>query len=38
MALLVHAMILGVTSVGGAIAAVRLGIGLGTGRDRVASA
>jgi len=31
MALLVHAMILGVTSVGGAIAAVRLGVGLGTG-------
>lgn len=31
MALLVHAMILGVTSVGGVIAAVRLGVGLGTG-------
>jgi len=31
MALLVHAMILGVTSVGGAIAAVRLRVGLGTG-------
>jgi len=37
MALLVHAMILGVTSVGGAIAAVRLGVGLGTGRGQVAS-
>ena len=31
MALLVHASILGVTSVGGVIAAVRLGVGLGTG-------
>lgn len=31
MALLVHAMILAVTSIGGAIAAVRLGVGLGTG-------
>lgn len=31
MALLVHAMILGVTSVGGVIAAVRLNVGLGTG-------
>jgi len=31
MALLVHAMILGVTSVGGLIAAVRMGVGLGTG-------
>lgn len=31
MALLVHAMILGVTSVGGVIAAVRLDAGLGTG-------
>lgn len=32
MALLAHAMILAVTSVGGAIAAFRLGVGLGTGR------
>ena len=32
MALLAHAMILAVTSVGGAIAAIRLGVGLGTGR------
>jgi uncharacterized protein (TIRG00374 family) len=31
MALLVHAMILLVTSVGGALAALRLGVGLGTG-------
>jgi uncharacterized membrane protein YbhN (UPF0104 family) len=31
MALLVHAMILLVTSIGGAIAAVRLGVGLETG-------
>ena len=31
MALLVHAMILAVTSVGGVIAALRLGVGLGTG-------
>ncbi|MGZ9161014.1 MAG: lysylphosphatidylglycerol synthase transmembrane domain-containing protein [Candidatus Limnocylindrales bacterium] len=31
MALLAHAMILAVTSVGGAIAAIRLGVGLGTG-------
>ncbi len=31
MALLVHAMILGVTSIGGVISAVRLGVGLGTG-------
>ena len=31
LALLVHAMILVVTSVGGAIAALRLGVGLGTG-------
>lgn len=34
MALLVHAMILGVTSVGGVIASIRLGVGLGTGVDR----
>ena len=33
MALLVHAMILGVTSVGGVIAALRLGVGLKTGDD-----
>jgi glycosyltransferase 2 family protein len=33
MALLVHAMILGVTSVGGVIAALRLGVGLDTGSD-----
>ena len=33
MALLVHAMILGVTSVGGVIAALRLGVGLDTGVD-----
>lgn len=33
MALLVHAMILAVTSVGGVISAVRLGVGLGTGID-----
>jgi uncharacterized protein (TIRG00374 family) len=33
MALLVHAMILTVTSVGGVIAAVRLGVGLDTGSD-----
>jgi uncharacterized protein (TIRG00374 family) len=33
MALLVHAMILLVTSVGGAISAVRLGVGLSTGTD-----
>jgi hypothetical protein len=33
MALLVHAMILTVTSVGGVIAAVRLGVGLDTGGD-----
>ncbi len=33
MALLVHAMILAVTSVGGAIAAIRLGVGLGVRRD-----
>ena len=31
MALLAHAMILAVTSVGGAIAAIRLGVGFGTG-------
>lgn len=31
MALLAHAMILAVTSIGGVIAAVRLGVGLGTG-------
>ena len=31
MALLVHAMILGVTSVGGVISAIRLGVGLGIG-------
>ena len=31
MALLVHAMILAVTSVGGVVAALRLGVGLGTG-------
>ena len=34
MALLVHAMILGVTSIGGVISAVRLGVGLGTGAAR----
>ena len=34
MALLVHAMILLVTSIGGAIAALRLGVGLGTGSTR----
>jgi len=33
MALLVHAMILAVTSVGGVIAALRLGVGLDTGTD-----
>ena len=33
MALLVHAMILLVTSVGGAISAVRLGVGLSTGSE-----
>ena len=33
MALLVHAMILAITSVGGVIAAVRLGVGLDTGTD-----
>jgi hypothetical protein len=33
MALLVHAMILLVTSVGGAISALRLGVGLSTGSD-----
>lgn len=33
MALLVHAMILLVTSLGGAISAVRLGVGLSTGND-----
>jgi len=36
MALLVHAMILGVTSVGGVIAAIRLGVGLGTGTGATA--
>ena len=35
MALLVHAMILTVTSVGGVIAAIRLGVGLDTGGDAV---
>ena len=35
MALLVHAMILTVTSVGGVIAALRLGVGLDTGTDVV---
>ncbi len=34
MALLVHAMILGVTSIGGVIAALRLRVGLGTGGGR----
>lgn len=38
MALLVHAMILLVTSVGGAVAALRLGVGLSTGRRDEASA
>ena len=38
MALLVHAMILIVTSVGGVIAAVRLGVGLDTGTDEDAAA
>jgi glycosyltransferase 2 family protein len=38
MALLVHAMILVVTSVGGAIAGVRLGVGLRMGGDRAALA
>jgi hypothetical protein len=42
MALLVHAMILLVTSIGGVIAAVRLGVGLETGSseedERVARA
>jgi uncharacterized protein (TIRG00374 family) len=33
MALLVHAMILGVTSIGGVVAALRLGVGLDTGSD-----
>ena len=33
MAMLVHAKILLVTSVGGAISALRLGVGLGTGED-----
>ena len=33
MALLVHVMILAVTSVGGIIAALRLGVGLDTGTD-----
>jgi len=33
MALLVHAMILGVTSVGGVISALRLGVGLDTGTE-----
>jgi uncharacterized membrane protein YbhN (UPF0104 family) len=33
MALLVHAMILGITSIGGVIAALRLGVGLDTGTD-----
>ena len=37
MALLVHAMILLVTSVGGAISAVRLGVGLSTGSDEDAA-
>ena len=36
MALLVHAMILAVTSVGGVIAALRLGVGLDTGIDDAA--
>ena len=36
MALLVHAMILAVTSVGGVIAALRLGVGLDTGTDDAA--
>ena len=36
MALLVHAMILAVTSVGGVIAALRLGVGLDTGADDAA--
>jgi hypothetical protein len=38
MALLVHAMILAVTSVGGVIAALRLGVGLDTGADDDAEA
>jgi hypothetical protein len=33
MALLVHAMILAITSVGGVIAALRLGVGLSAGTD-----
>jgi len=33
MALLAHAMILGITSIGGVVAAVRLGVGLDTGTD-----
>jgi uncharacterized membrane protein YbhN (UPF0104 family) len=38
MALLIHAMILAVTSVGGVVAALRLGVGIGTGQDRATSA
>jgi len=38
MALLVHAMILGVTSVGGVISALRLGVGLDTGTETAATA
>ncbi|HUP54222.1 MAG TPA: lysylphosphatidylglycerol synthase transmembrane domain-containing protein [Methylomirabilota bacterium] len=38
MALLVHAMILGVTSAGGVVAALRLGVGLDTGADAGAAA
>lgn len=38
MALLVHAMILGVTSVGGVISALRLGVGLDTGTETTAAA
>ena len=37
MALLVHAMILGVTSVGGVIASIRLGVGFDTSTDDTAS-
>jgi uncharacterized protein (TIRG00374 family) len=38
MALLVHAMILGVTSIGGVIAAIRLGVGFDTSTDDEVSA
>jgi uncharacterized protein (TIRG00374 family) len=37
MALLVHAMILAVTSIGGVVAALRLGVGLDTGADDAAA-